>query len=505
MHPCRSVRLLGLVSVLACAGTNGSEQRPLASAPGPSSVLEPSPATASAAAKKATPAQRPRGWQLQPGPAPFVHAAGARLLRFEQPKLVLMEPDGTIVASREVPERFWYGDSAGTRVASGMTFLRDSGRVEALELPTLAPRWKLDLGKFDPFYIDGNTEVVLLRGDDGGTKNRFGAGSSTVMGVDAKTGVALWKRVSKDWTYEAWVAGDAVYLSQASMLEALDARSGSTRWAKKVRAVVELFGHDGRILVHDGESFRALDASNGTEVGAVTTGLRGSGGAVEMADGVVYAKVSSGKLLPALDVGARERVLAIDIRTAKVLWQTPEYAQLDDATGPLSVAGNDVLFCTADGVVRTLDRRTGAPLGAFGLGRCAGLLAREHAGRAWLYANTTSSQVFVSADTPPVQLRVTGTVVTREQTGWDVFVDKPRAGAIVAAFGAQTTTDGDGRFTLDVRGAGQVAVQAIAEDSDPDPKCNKAASARAPALPLDGRTQQLNVKLTLERVCSCGR
>ncbi len=479
-YRCMRTRFGTLVLLTVGCGASAPLAGVAPSAPPPASrVAVPPPASAPANAPEAR-----HGWAKRAFGEGRLHASASGLVRAAK-KLEVLEAEGTVVASRDLPSgmRATYVDGDATSELLLLHPWEGAKSVEALDTRTLATRWlaDVDFPKGSVLRATGNQDVLVVQADSPTTKP-----AAVVLVLDAKSGKKLWGRTSHDLSYDpAWVAGDAVYLQQSSNLEAFDARRGASRWKRKVGAI-ELSGHEDKLLVHDGKSFVALDAKSGTPIGSVTTGLRSS---VALAAGVLYAKVKTGELEHTRAV--RERVVAIEVATAKLLWESLEWTQLDASfgTGPLTLARDEVLFCTSDGVVRGLDRASGALRWEQGFGTCDSLLAKDTRAGIWLYVGP-KPDVYTTADVPLESVFAQGTVT---------LGGKPISGARVAAFGAETTSGADGRYTLQARGRGKLVVQALADVGDTDPKCARYAAGASTATSLAG-----TVDVALAQVCSCG-
>ncbi len=276
-----------------------------------------------------------------------------------------------------------------------------------------------------------------------------------MVALDAQTGATLWTKSAPGLGVGTWLAGDAAYLGYHDRFVAVDLRTGIDRWSTALPNLTALFAHGGTLAVLADDALIALDASNGHE--RARTKVGSAHGAAHR-DGIVYLKVTTGPAVPALNVGALESVLAVDMASLQVMWRTAPYLTLGEPQESLALLGEDVLACTNEGVLRTLDARSGALRATIGLGRCSALLAREHGGQRWVHTLS-----FSRGDEGPVRLRggapssrtmrVTGVVMTTAAPSPNVArTPTPRAGALVSALDATAVTDAAGRFDMKVGG-----------------------------------------------------
>ncbi|MBK6694706.1 MAG: PQQ-binding-like beta-propeller repeat protein [Myxococcales bacterium] len=422
------------------------------------------------------------------------------MLHVEGDRLLLTEGDGeTVVAAMDVPDEQRF--VAGTIVAGPSTFLVTGGRIDAFALPSLILRWTREL-TFRPHpRVVGNSEVVLVGGDARSTV------LPRVVALDAQTGATLWTKSAPGLGVGTWLAGDAAYLGYHDRFVAVDLRTGIDRWSTALPNLTALFAHGGTLAVLADDALIALDASNGHE--RARTKVGSAHGAAHR-DGIVYLKVTTGPAVPALNVGALESVLAVDMASLQVMWRTAPYLTLGEPQESLALLGEDVLACTNEGVLRTLDARSGALRATIGLGRCSALLAREHGGQRWVHTLS-----FSRGDEGPVRLRggapssrtmrVTGVVMTTAAPSPNVArTPTPRAGALVSALDATAVTDAAGRFDMKVQGSGAITVHAVAPVSDSSKGCGRYESGFAPVTARGDEGEHEPVALILSRECVCG-
>lgn len=163
-------------------------------------------------------------------------------------------------------------------------------------------------------------------------------GGTRITEYDAATGLPTWSSGPTPLLDRLLLGGDVLYGRAGDALYAVDAASGTARWAHRAAGtVVPAREH---VYVHDAARLVALDAANGTARWRRSTAVHGI---AAPGDGVVYAAEGS-------------EVTALDAKTGEVLWRSRRPAR----TAPAVLGG--VLYGSGGGKLYALDAGTGEPL-----------------------------------------------------------------------------------------------------------------------------------------------
>lgn len=212
--------------------------------------------------------------------------------------------------------------------------------------------------------------VIVLSAVQYGTASLSTLPSGTVVAADQGSGHVLWHR-TVSWGAFAGSWGGAVderhcYLQDGASTVALDLRSGTVKWTAQNTApangVPPAMISDGTILlVSGGSPLLALDTTSGTQLWSSSTpGLDAVGG-LTFGNGRIYR------------LGIEHDVHALDSRTGKTIWHTPnpvpgtDYGLGTGSPGTPSVTPSVVavpLWGTTSGVM-VLSVADGKPLWAY--------------------------------------------------------------------------------------------------------------------------------------------
>lgn len=444
-------------------------------------------------------ATRTRSWERR-GSTGRVWAVGQRIVAIEDGWLQLTEPDGTLIARRQVPESsFVLRDKLSlARSEVFVLVLGDGQHDAAFEVvdTALKTSWKGSLGaRVSLLAMRATPDVVLIHARrDSKNVRAPGPVVKELLAFDARSGRALWRRPFLNDVFVA--SGDSAFLFERLGIEALDLRHGTPRWVAPMTSRIEsLFAGADKLLIQEiaaPSPVRVLDVRSGQELDVVQTatpnGMIG-------ADGVVFMREAMGPL-PSPS-GMPQRIVAIDMTTGKVRWRSVDWTELvlaNDPWTPLAVSDEEVLSCSKDGVLRGFDRKTGALRSVFGLGTCTQSLVAtrgSNGGATWIYAGVERPERYVSITTAPARARVHGVVS---------LCGKPFAGAVVRAFDAIASSDADGRYALTAVGTGKLVVSALAK-LDPPTTSTACAVPFATTLskPVEmGRSSEHVVDLSLD-------
>lgn len=260
--------------------------------------------------------------------------------------LYVTSRDGVVLAlDRETEELLWEEQGHGPLMAHDGAIYgpRESHRIYGYDR-TDGDRWESDVIELD----DGPN----LNNDPIPTENGvFVISDHNVWRIDPDggeyTSVRSYPRDSRDLfgTTDVPAYEDGVlYHAMGTELYALDVETGEHEWTVEGESVLHISNPavaDGLVLVPGGDArLYAFDADSGEEVWSVETNT-GVETSPAVADGIAY-------------LGDNQRVLAVDIESGELEWDTEELIPEAEV-----VAGNGVVYTAHSLGITTFDAKSG--------------------------------------------------------------------------------------------------------------------------------------------------
>jgi hypothetical protein len=408
------------------------------------------------------------------------YALGQRVLVIDGKTLSIFDRhDAAPIATRTLDGVFLFGTQPGDTPVQGNVLVGQThdGSIVALDAATLRDVWSLPR--------TGKREWVIGTAHATGTIalqwSLSGGNEYEVVALDDATGAVRWTRSGQ--VLGVWGSGSNVYISDGAFT-AIDAKSGKEIFRREHLGAHHVAANDTRVVTTWGdETVRVLDAHTGVEISAAKVGVVTWGSELVLDGPTAYAY-------------AGDALIAIDLASGALRWrhEMPNLlpAHGGTSTGGVATTPSSLLFCTSDGVVHAVDRRSGSEQWSYGVGHCNPIVASEHGAAAYIQSDSGSDLL-----TPGERHVRTVTL-----SGVVKHDDDPVPNATVAAFGSKTTADAQGRYTLSISGEGAVVVSARGDVAATE-NCDSDASGSANSVTLDGRAAY-TIDVDVTQQCWCG-
>ncbi|MCX4576670.1 serine/threonine-protein kinase [Streptomyces sp. NBC_01571] len=298
-------------------------------------------------------------WDLHLG-APGIKAVGLPQCTYTPHELYCVRPgvlaasvdpaDGRVLWSRGDTHRGNHRSTAPPVLSGGLlqVLSGDGLRLQALDPATGTTRWSHDVARYDGgvTHVGG---VVLLTGPGG-----------VVTALDAATGKEKWRHAVPGQpaphfvTYGDGVAYTATAAGNGTRVDAVDPRTGSTRWQRRLDGTLSVVGaHDGAVWftsIGGNQYTNAVvryDVST-RSVRRVTLPVQLLSAQAVVRGDTVYLLAGGGTLV------------AVDTRASAQLWRAE--TTVSTASAPV-VAGRRLYLTAADGRLLSVDTTRGTLLG----------------------------------------------------------------------------------------------------------------------------------------------